>query len=164
MNLFAEMEDAIKAVLRSMPELAEADMARVIVEPPRDPSHGDMATNAAMVLAKAAGVNPRELAEKICPALLILNKSPRPLLPGRALSISGCNRLAGKVLCRPYCRPVRIMVSLTRRMRQLMSNMFQPIRPAQCMSAMRAVRVFSVMAGAVAGARRIRGNARVLYQ
>ena len=70
MNLFAEMEDAIKAVLRSMPELAEADMARVIVEPPRDPSHGDMATNAAMVLAKAAGVNPRELAEKICPALL----------------------------------------------------------------------------------------------
>ncbi|MFN5778259.1 MAG: hypothetical protein ACK44O_02135, partial [Novosphingobium sp.] len=33
------------------------------VEPPRDPSHGDLATNAAMVLAKPAGLNPRALAE-----------------------------------------------------------------------------------------------------
>ncbi|HWK42556.1 MAG TPA: arginine--tRNA ligase [Croceibacterium sp.] len=37
----------------------------VSVEPPRDPSHGDLATNAAMVLAKAAGTNPRALAERI---------------------------------------------------------------------------------------------------
>ena len=35
------------------------DLGRVLVEPPRDPSHGDLATNAAMVLAKAAGTNPR---------------------------------------------------------------------------------------------------------
>lgn len=34
----------------------------VTVEPPRDPSHGDLATNAAMVLAKPAGTNPRALA------------------------------------------------------------------------------------------------------
>src|SRR3546814_10177173 len=42
-------------------------MARrnVAVEPPRDPSHGDLATNAAMVLAKEAKVNPRELAGQI---------------------------------------------------------------------------------------------------
>ena len=40
-----------------------------MVEPPRDPSHGDMATNAAMVLAKDAGTNPRELAEKIAEKL-----------------------------------------------------------------------------------------------
>ncbi|MFZ0840430.1 MAG: arginine--tRNA ligase [Xanthobacteraceae bacterium] len=40
-----------------------ADLSRVVVEPPRDPSHGDMATNAAMVLAKDAGRKPRELAE-----------------------------------------------------------------------------------------------------
>jgi arginyl-tRNA synthetase len=39
--------------------------ANVGVEPPRDPSHGDLATNAAMVLAKPAGSNPRALAEKI---------------------------------------------------------------------------------------------------
>jgi arginyl-tRNA synthetase len=42
-----------------------ADLSRVVVEPPRDPSHGDMAANAAMVLAKDAGQKPRELAEKI---------------------------------------------------------------------------------------------------
>jgi arginyl-tRNA synthetase len=39
------------------------------IEPPRDPSHGDLATNAAMVLAKPAGTNPRGLAEKIAAAL-----------------------------------------------------------------------------------------------
>jgi arginyl-tRNA synthetase len=44
---------------------ASADLARVVVEPPRDPSHGDMASNAAMVLAKDAGKKPRELAEAI---------------------------------------------------------------------------------------------------
>jgi arginyl-tRNA synthetase len=41
----------------------------VTVEPPRDPSHGDLATNAAMVLAKPAGTNPRALAEKIAAEL-----------------------------------------------------------------------------------------------
>src|SRR5690349_22485959 len=40
-----------------------ADLSRIVVEPPRDASHGDMATNAAMVLAKDAGRKPRELAE-----------------------------------------------------------------------------------------------------
>ena len=40
------------------------------IEPPRDPSHGDLATNAAMVLAKPAGTNPRGLAEKIAAALV----------------------------------------------------------------------------------------------
>ena len=41
----------------------------VAVEPPRDPAHGDLATNAAMVLAKGAGTNPRALAELIKPKL-----------------------------------------------------------------------------------------------
>jgi arginyl-tRNA synthetase len=41
------------------------DLARVVVEPPRDASHGDMATNAAMVLAKEARAKPRDLAEQI---------------------------------------------------------------------------------------------------
>jgi arginyl-tRNA synthetase len=44
---------------------ADLDRANVTVEPPRDPSHGDLATNAAMVLAKPAGTNPRALAELI---------------------------------------------------------------------------------------------------
>jgi len=43
--------------------------AAVTVEPPRDPSHGDLATNAAMVLAKPAGTNPRALAEKLAEQL-----------------------------------------------------------------------------------------------
>ncbi|MBN8814241.1 MAG: arginine--tRNA ligase [Sphingomonas sp.] len=41
----------------------------VTVEPPRDATHGDLATNAAMVLAKPAGTNPRALAEKIAAEL-----------------------------------------------------------------------------------------------
>ena len=48
------------------------DRANVTVEPPRDPAHGDLATNAAMVLAKSAGTNPRALAELIKPKLAAL--------------------------------------------------------------------------------------------
>ncbi len=44
---------------------AGLNRAAVAVEPPRDPSHGDLATNAAMVLAKPAGMNPRALAEAL---------------------------------------------------------------------------------------------------
>ena len=46
-----------------------ADVSRIVVEPPRDPTHGDMATNAAMVLAKDAGQKPRQLAESIAEKL-----------------------------------------------------------------------------------------------
>src|ERR1700722_20059754 len=45
------------------------DLSRVVVEPPRDASHGDMATNAAMVLAKEAKAKPRDLAEQIAAKL-----------------------------------------------------------------------------------------------
>ena len=48
---------------------AELNRRAVAVEPPRDASHGDLATNAAMVLAKPAGTNPRSLAEAIAPKL-----------------------------------------------------------------------------------------------
>src|SRR5512146_3353060 len=48
---------------------AGASTVQVTVEPPRDPAHGDLATNAAMVLAKPAGTNPRALAEAIKPKL-----------------------------------------------------------------------------------------------
>jgi arginyl-tRNA synthetase len=48
---------------------AGLDRRNVTVEPPRVPSHGDLATNAAMVLAKPAGTNPRSLAEAIKPKL-----------------------------------------------------------------------------------------------
>jgi len=48
---------------------ANLDRKSVAVEPPRDPAHGDLATNAAMVLAKPAGTNPRVLAERIAAKL-----------------------------------------------------------------------------------------------
>ena len=48
---------------------AGIDLSRVVVEPPRDAAHGDMATNAAMVLAKEARAKPRELAEQIAARL-----------------------------------------------------------------------------------------------
>jgi arginyl-tRNA synthetase len=67
-HLFADMLEracaATAAVLGS-----GADLSRIVVEPPRDPTHGDMATNAAMVLAKDSGKKPRELAEAIADRL-----------------------------------------------------------------------------------------------
>jgi arginyl-tRNA synthetase len=72
-NIFT---DILGSVRRANDELIAAgilpagiDQARVTVEPPRDPAHGDIATNAAMVLAKDAGRKPRELAEAIADKL-----------------------------------------------------------------------------------------------
>lgn len=63
---YAEKIDAVLSALESEGSLPpDTDRASVSVEPPRDPSHGDLATNAAMVLAKQAKTNPRALAEKI---------------------------------------------------------------------------------------------------
>ena len=63
---YAEKIDAVLVALEADGALpAGTNRANVSVEPPRDPSHGDLATNAAMVLAKHAKTNPRALAEKI---------------------------------------------------------------------------------------------------
>ena len=60
----------ILAALEAAGDLPQGlDPKNVAVEPPRDPSHGDLATNAAMVLAKPAGQNPRALANLIAPKL-----------------------------------------------------------------------------------------------
>ncbi|MGC1670350.1 MAG: arginine--tRNA ligase [Pseudolabrys sp.] len=59
-DILARVQQATSAVLGP-----GADLSRIVVEPPRDPTHGDMATNAAMVLAKEAGKKPRELADSI---------------------------------------------------------------------------------------------------
>jgi arginyl-tRNA synthetase len=69
MNLFTDFDNRIKNVLEGLEivreKRSEVDFARVSVEPPRDASHGDVATNAAMVLAKPLGLNPRALADLI---------------------------------------------------------------------------------------------------
>ncbi len=63
---YAQKIDAVLMALEAEGELpANTPRHNVTVEPPRDPSHGDLATNAAMVLAKLAKTNPRELAGKI---------------------------------------------------------------------------------------------------
>jgi arginyl-tRNA synthetase len=67
-HLFADMLDRVHTVCRDVLG-ASVDLSRVVVEPPKDASHGDMATNAAMVLAKEAKAKPRELAEKIAARL-----------------------------------------------------------------------------------------------
>lgn len=75
MNFFKSYEERIKLHLEAMassgflPE--NLDLSHVSVEPPRDATHGDVATNAALVLSKAAGRNPREIAEKLGSALEI---------------------------------------------------------------------------------------------
>ena len=73
MNLFSEIRALVVDQLGAM--MAEGalpeglDLAAVAVEPPRDAAHGDMATNAAMVLAKPAGQQPRALAEALAARL-----------------------------------------------------------------------------------------------
>lgn len=73
MNLFTDFEDRIKNALESLDivkeKRSELDFGRVTAEPPRDSAHGDVATNAAMVLAKPLGTNPRALADQICDLL-----------------------------------------------------------------------------------------------
>jgi arginyl-tRNA synthetase len=74
MNLFAEMRVLVIAALDKMINAEELPLGiefdNVAVEPPRDPIHGDMATNAAMVLAKPAGKKARAIADKLAALLL----------------------------------------------------------------------------------------------
>ena len=73
MNFFTDYRDRIITELEGLAAagtLPEGlDMRNVKVEPPRDPSHGDIATNAAMVLAKPAGLKPRAIAEPLAERL-----------------------------------------------------------------------------------------------
>ncbi|CUH69539.1 Arginine--tRNA ligase [Thalassovita autumnalis] len=73
MNLFAELRALVLELLEQMAaagDLPEGlNFANVAVEPPRDPLHGDMATNAAMVLAKPAKMKPRDIADKLAAKL-----------------------------------------------------------------------------------------------
>ena len=86
----AHLDAALDALDAEGAAAGRASTARAVaVEPPRDPSHGDLATNAAMVLAKRAGTNPRALAGLIAPKLEALPRSRRRRSPGRASSTCG---------------------------------------------------------------------------
>ncbi len=72
-HLFADVLARVHAICATLATEGHwpdgIDFSRVVVEPPRDASHGDMATNAAMVLAKEAKAKPRDLADKIAEKL-----------------------------------------------------------------------------------------------
>lgn len=78
MNLFTDIRTLVISALDRLAAQgvlpAGLDTSAVAVEPPRDAGHGDMATNAAMVLAKPAGLQPRAIAEALVP---ILTADPR---------------------------------------------------------------------------------------
>ena len=73
MNIFAafraRIEESIRELVRQGVVNDSADLSRISVEPPREASHGDMATNAAMVLGKFSELQPRDLAGKIADLL-----------------------------------------------------------------------------------------------
>lgn len=72
MNIFSDFEWRIKtAIKKAFPSLAENEVKfdAIVVEPPRDPDHGELATNAAMVLARPLDTSPRELASRIAAEL-----------------------------------------------------------------------------------------------
>ena len=74
MNVFEFVRGQIVAVVVSLVERGQlrnvADISKIVVEPPKDTSHGDMATNVALVLSKEAGISPRELAELLVPLII----------------------------------------------------------------------------------------------
>lgn len=78
MNIFNEIKTdvlwAAEALITDGVLPSDSDFSRISVEPPRDPSHGDMATNAAMLLAKPAKMKPRDLAEKLTAKLVQVDR------------------------------------------------------------------------------------------
>ncbi|WP_295078603.1 arginine--tRNA ligase [Tabrizicola sp.] len=74
MNLFADIRELVVAELQGLMASGVLpqglDLAAVAVEPPRDQGHGEMATNAAMVLAKPAGMQPRAIADALAARLM----------------------------------------------------------------------------------------------
>src|SRR6185312_5426745 len=64
-HFIGEVESALRA-MQAADELPQPlDFSAITAEPPRDPAHGDIASNAAMVLAKAAQKKPRDIAEAL---------------------------------------------------------------------------------------------------
>ena len=88
MNVFQRFTEHVRAAVTALAEAgvfpSPPDLSRIVVEPPREASHGDLATNAAMALAKDAGLKPRDLAEKIANEM-----SKRPEVTGAEIAGPG---------------------------------------------------------------------------
>ena len=165
LSLYAQYAALLDGVLDEL--VAEArcrpgsSARRSTVEPPREPAHGDLATNAAMVLAKAAGTNPRALAEadqrrssRRC------RRSPRSRSPGPASSICGSHPTPGATSSRTILREGDDYgLSTSARTSGSMSNMSRPTRPGRCTWAIAAAR-WSATAWRGCSRRRASGSPR----
>jgi arginyl-tRNA synthetase len=125
-----------------VPLPAGLDLSAVAVEPPRDASHGDMATNAAMVLAKPANMQPRAIAEAL--AARLLRRSARG--GGRCGRAGFSEPAAGRRCGRPCAGDAGAHGTDGRASlgqgRRSMSNSSRPTPPGRCMWAMCAGAVF----------------------
>jgi arginyl-tRNA synthetase len=112
MNLFAEFQELIASILKQIAASGRLpsglDYGRFVVEPPRDASHGDLSTNAAMVYAKEARksfAHPRELAAEITAAL-----AADPAVA--AAEVAGPGFINIKLNSAAYARVLRAVLSL----------------------------------------------------
>ena len=73
MNVFSHLKREIETIVQSLSDAGVLprglDTTAITVEPPRDPAHGDLASNAALALARDAGMNPRDIAKRIAKRL-----------------------------------------------------------------------------------------------
>ena len=169
-HLFADVLARVHAVCAALAAEGQwpagIDFSRVVVEPPRDASHGDMATNAAMVLAKDAKAKPRDLADKIAEKLRAddLIASVEVAGPGfinLTLKPAGLGGRAAHRCC-AKARPTAKARSATAP--RSMSNTSRPIRPGRCMSAIAAARCSAMRCASLLAVRRLRRHARILHQ
>ena len=111
-NIFASVRLRVLAALREVvPELDEAVASRVEVTPPREAAHGDMATNAALVVAKAAGRKPQEIAAALVAGLLADKVVAEAGAAGPGFVNIRLHADAGAGCCRLFCGPARPMAT-----------------------------------------------------
>ncbi len=169
MNLYSDIRTLVVETLDVMVVDGELpnglDYGSISVEPPRDPAHGDMATNAAMVLAKPAGMNPREIGRRLAerlrgdPRIDVDRRGgagvPEPAPRARRLGRRRHRGARRRTQLRPF-RPRRGARD-QRRVR-----LGQPDRAAACGPYPR--RGLRRRAGCAARLRRLRRHARILHQ
>ena len=99
MNLFNEFAKDLRVILDDLAAggdlPAGLDISKVTVEPPRESSHGDLSTNAALVLSKQAGRKPRDIAELLAARLRALPDVTSVDIAGPDSSICACPTTRG---------------------------------------------------------------------
>jgi arginyl-tRNA synthetase len=144
-NIFATVHERVIAASNALiasGALPALDLSRVVVEPPRDATHGDMATNAAMVLAKDAKKKPRELADLIAEKLRADGLIEKVDVAGPGFINLTLKPAVWADALRTAIQSASITAAVPAMAIRSMSNMSRPIRPARCMSAIVAAPVF----------------------